>query len=109
MLGIWIGRRDYNMKGLEREYSPLTAFFWCTLAVVWFILLVAFMPPIVTAAGYTAMAIVVYRICHVTFTQMKYGNTDVNNTVAAFMCAAAWPLYFLFGACMFLRRAIRRE
>ena len=36
-------------------------------------------------------------------------DDDINNTVVAFVCAAAWPLYFFFGACMFLRRAIRRE
>jgi hypothetical protein len=97
------------MKGLEREYRPIVAFLWCMLAVFWFVLLVVFMPPIVTAAGYTAMAIVVYRICHATFTQMGYGNTDISNTAVAFLCAAGWPLYFLFGASMFLRRAIRRE
>ena len=96
------------MKGLEQEYSPIMAFFWCLLTVAWFVLLVAWTPPIIAAAGYTAMSIVVYRICHTTFTQMDYGGSDVNNTVAAFMCAAAWPLYFLFGAYMFLRRAIRR-
>jgi len=97
------------VRGLEQEYRPIVAFSWCMLAVVWFVLLVVFVPPIVTAAGYTAMSIVVYRICHATFTQMKFGNTDANNTIAALICAAAWPLYFLFGACMFLRRAIRRE
>jgi|TARA_Y100000296_G_scaffold81675_1_gene109331 hypothetical protein len=97
------------VKGLEQEYSPVVAFFWCMLTVGWFVLLVAWVPPIIAAAGYTAMSIVVYRICHATFTQMNYGGSDVNNTVAAFMCAAAWPLYFLFGACMFLRRAIRQE
>jgi len=97
------------MKGLEREYSPWVAFLWCTLAVGWFVLLVAWASPIVVAAGYTAMSIVMYRICHVTFTQMGVGGSDVNNTIAAFMCAAAWPLYFLFGSYMFLRKAIRRE
>jgi len=97
------------MKGLEREYSPWAAFFWCMLAVGWFVLLVVWAPPIIAAAGYTAMSIVVYRVCHTTFTQMGFGASDINNTVAAFMFAAAWPLYFFFGACMFLRRTIRRE
>ena len=97
------------MKGLEQEYSPIVAFLWCVLTVVFFVLLVVWAHPIIVAAGYTAMAIVVYRVCHGTFTQMNYGGSDVNNTVAAFMCATAWPLYFLFGAYMFLRRAIRRE
>ena len=40
---------------------------------------------------------------------MNYGGSDFNNTAAAFMCAAAWPLYFFFGACMFLSKAIRQE
>jgi len=97
------------VKGLEQEYSPVVAFLWCMFTVAFFVLLVVLMPPIIVAAGYTAMSIVVYRICHITFTQMNYGGSDVNNTVAAFMCATAWPLYFLFGAYMFLRRAIRRE
>jgi len=97
------------MRGLEREYSPFTAFLWCTLTVGFFILLVAWAHPIIVAASYTAMSIVIYRICHITFTQMGFGNSDINNTVAAFMCAAVWPLYFFFGACMFLRRSLRRE
>ena len=97
------------MRGLEQEYSPLTAFFWCMFTVLFFVLLVVWMPPIIVAAGYTAMSIVVYRICHTTFAQMNYGGSDVNNTIAAFVCATAWPLYFLFGAYMFLRRSIRRE
>lgn len=97
------------MKGLEQEYSPVVAFLWCMLAVAFFVLLVSWAHPIIVAAGYTAMSIVVYRVCHITFTQMGFGGSDINNTVAAFMCAAAWPLYFLFGAYMFLRRAIRRE
>ena len=109
MFGIWLGRRDYNVKGLEQEYSPVVAFLWCMLVVVFFVLLVTWAHPLVTAAGYTAMSIVVYRICYITFTQMSFGDSEVSNTIAAFMCASAWPLYFLFGAYMFLRRAIRRE
>ena len=97
------------MRGLEQEYNPWMAFFWCTLAVVWFVLLVAWAAPIIVAASYTAMSIVMYRVCHASFAQMNYGGSDVNNTIAAFMCAAAWPLYFFFGACLFLRRATRRE
>ena len=96
------------MKGLEQEYSPVVAFFWCAFTVGFFVLLLT-MPPIVTAAGYTAMSIVVYRVCNAAFAQMDFGGSETNNTVAAFLCAAAWPLYFFFGACMFLRRAIRRE
>tara|TARA_Y100000034_G_C6790527_1_gene353931 strand:+ start:459 stop:752 length:294 start_codon:yes stop_codon:yes gene_type:complete len=96
------------MKGLEREYRPFVAFLWCMLTVVFFVLLVVWAHPIVAAAGYTAMSIVVYRVCHATFTHMDYGGSDINNTVAAFVCAAAWPLYFFFGACMFLRRALRK-
>ena len=96
------------MKGLEQEYSPFMAFFWCMFTLAFFALLLI-MPPIVTAAGYTVMSMVIYRVCHITFTQMGVGGSDINNSVAAFVCAAAWPLYFLFGACMFLRRAIRRE
>ena len=97
------------MRGLEQEYSPLVAFFWCVFTLLFFVSLVVLMPPIIVAAGYTAMSIVVYRICHITFAQMNYGGSDINNTVAAFVCAAAWPLYFFFGAYMFLRRTIRRE
>ena len=97
------------MKGLEQEYRPFVAFLWCLLTVAFFVLLVVWAHPIIAAAGYTAMSIVVYRVCHVTFTQMGFGGSDINNTVVAFVCAAAWPLYFFFGACMFLRRAIRRE
>ena len=97
------------MKGLEQEYRPFVAFLWCSFTVVFFVLLVVLAHPIIVAAGYTAMSIVVYRICHATFTQMSFGGSDINNTVAAFVCAAAWPLYFFFGAYMFLRRAIRRE
>ena len=97
------------MKGLEREYSPFVAFLWCMLMIGWFVLLVLWAPPIITAAGYTAVSIVIYRVCHASFTQMGFGTTDANNTIAAFMCATAWPLYFLFGAYIFLRKAIRRE
>ena len=97
------------MKGLEQEYSPLMAFFWCMLTVVFFVLLVMWAHPIIVAAGYTAMSIVIYRVCYMTFTQMRIGGSDINNTVVAFVCAAAWPLYFFFGAYVFLRRAIRRE
>ena len=96
------------MKGLEQEYSSFMAFFWCILTVGFFVLLLT-MPAIVTAAGYTAMSIVVYRICNATFTQMDMGGSEINNSVAAFVCAAAWPLYFFFGAGVFLRRTIRRE
>ena len=96
------------MKGLEQEYSPVVAFLWCMLTVAFFVLLVAWAHPIIVAAGYTAMSIVVYRVCHGTFTQMNYGGSDINNTVAAFVCAAAWPLYFFFGACLFLRRVMER-
>ena len=96
------------MKGLEQEYSPLVASFWCAFAVGWFFLLLI-MHPVVTAAGYTVMSVVVYRICHGVFTQMRFGGSDINNTIAAFVCAAAWPLYFFFGAYVFLRRAIGRE
>ena len=97
------------MRGLEQEYSPGMAFLWCLFTIGFFVLLVTLAHPIIAAAGYTAMAIVVYRVCHGTFTQMNHGGSDINNTVAAFVCASAWPLYFFFGACMFLRRAIRRE
>ena len=97
------------MKGLEQEYSPVVAFLWCVLTVVFFVLLVTWAHPIITAAGYTAMSIVVYRVCYITFTQMHFGGSEINNTIAAFMCATVWPLYFFFGACMFLRRALRRE
>tara|TARA_Y100000310_G_C20587140_1_gene766040 strand:- start:349 stop:639 length:291 start_codon:yes stop_codon:yes gene_type:complete len=96
------------MKGLEQEYSPVVAFLWCMFTVAFFVLLVAWAHPIIVAAGYTAMSIVVYRVCHGTFTQMNYGGSDINNTVAAFVCAAAWPLYFFFGACLFLRRVMER-
>ena len=97
------------MKGLEQEYSPYVASLWCLFTIGFFVLLVTLAHPIIAAAGYTAMAIVVYRVCHGTFTQMNHGGSDINNTVAAFVCASAWPLYFFFGACMFLRRAIRQE
>jgi hypothetical protein len=97
------------MKGLEQEYSPTMAFLWCLFTIGFFVLLVTLAHPIIAAAGYTVMSIVVYRICHATFTQMGIGGSEINNTVAAFVCAAAWPLYFFFGACVFLRRAVRRE
>ena len=97
------------MKNLERHLSPLLGFLWCTLAVIFFVLLVAWGHPIIVAASYTALSIVLYRICYISFTQMNYGGSDFNNTAAAFMCAAAWPLYFFFGACMFLSKAIRQE
>ena len=97
------------MKGLEREYNPIVAFLWCILAVGWFVLLVLWAHPLITAACYTAMSIVIYRVCYISFTKMRFGNSDINNTVIAFMCAAAWPLYFLFGAYIFLQKAIRRE
>ena len=95
------------MKGLEQEYRPFVAFLWCMLTVAFFVLLM-WSHPIIAAAGYTAMSIVVYRVCHGTFTQMNYGGSDINNTIAAFVCATAWPLYFFFGACLFFRRAIKR-
>ena len=97
------------MKGLEREYNSWVALLWCILVIGFFVLLVMWMPPIITAASYTAFSIVMYRICYVTYTQMLPNNTDFQNLLLAFACAAAWPLYFLFGACFFLDRAIRRE
>ena len=97
------------MKGLQKEYSPWAALSWCALVVGWFILLMSWMPPIIAAAGYTLFSIVLYRICYGTYTKLLPNNTDFQNLVFAFVCAALWPLYFLFGVFFFLDRAIRRE
>ena len=79
------------------------------LVIGWFILLMIWMPPIIAAAGYTLFSIVMYRICYATYTQLLPNNTDFKNFLFAFVCAALWPPYFLFGACFFLTKAIRRE
>ena len=96
------------MRSLEKEYNSWMALFWCILAVGWFVLLMAWMPPVIAAAGYTLFSIVMYRICYATYTKLLPNNTDFQNLVFAFVCAALWPLYFLFGVFFFLDRAIRR-
>ena len=96
------------MKGLEQEYSPLLAMFWCALAVFFFFLLIT-LPPILAASAYTAMTIVIYRICYVSFSQMNPDLSDFTNTVASFLCAAFWPAYFAFGVFLFLGKVIRQE
>ena len=97
------------MKNLEQEVSPAIGFLYCTLAVIFFVLLVAWAHPIIVAASYTTMSIVLYRISYNTFVQTDYGGSDFDKTIFAFICAAVWPLYFFFGAYMFLHKAIRRE
>ena len=97
------------MKALEKEFSPIMGFLWCTLTVVFFVLLITWTHPIIAAASYTAMSIVLYRIIYNSIVQINYDDSDFKNTAASFMCAAAWPLYFFFGACLFLNRAIRQE
>ena len=97
------------MRGLEEEYNPWVALLWCALVVGWFILLMSWMPPIIAAAGYTLFSIEMYRISYNTFVQTDYGGSDFDKTIFAFICAAVWPLYFFFGACIFLSKAIRQE
>ena len=97
------------MKNLEQEVSPPIGFLYCTLAVIFFVLLVLWAHPVIVAASYTTMSIVLYRICYHAFVQTDYGGSDFDKTIFAFICAAVWPLYFFFGAYMFLRKAIRRE
>jgi len=73
------------MKGLEQEYSPTMAFLWCLFTIGFFVLLVTLAHPIIAAAGYTVMSIVVYRICHATFTQMGIGGSEIR-TANAHLC-----------------------
>jgi hypothetical protein len=96
------------VKGLEEEYSSFVAFLLCMFTVGSFIYLLT-MPLAVIIICYAAMTAAMYKICYGTYMSLNIQNADFNVYVAAFMCAAAWPLYFLFGACMFLQRALRKE
>lgn len=96
------------MKGLEQEYSSFVCMILCLFTVGFFFLLIT-MPPIVAAAGYTAMVIVMYRICYGTFSQIGLNTSEFTGFFVAFACAVIWPLYFFFGACVFLNKMVRGE
>ena len=96
------------MKGMEEDLNPFLSMMWCVLAVIMFILVITF-PPILAASAYTAVTIVVYRVCYSTISRMNLDFSDFTSTAVSFLCAALWPAYFSFGVFLFLGRAIRRE
>ena len=96
------------MRGMEKELSPFLAMIWCVFSVVMFLLLTIF-PPILAASAYTAVAIVVFRICYSTISKTNPDFSDFVSTTISFLCAALWPAYFSFGVFLFLGRVIRGE
>ena len=96
------------MKGMQKELSPFSAMIWCVFAVIMFLLLTTF-PPILAASAYTAVTIVVYRICYSTISKTNPDFSDFTSTAVSFLSAALWPAYFAFGVFLFLGRVIRRE
>ena len=96
------------MRGLEEEYNPILAMFWCAFAVFFFFILIT-LPPILAASAYTAVTIAIYRVCYATISRTNPDFSDFTSTAVSFLSAALWPAYFAFGVFLFLGRAIRRE
>ena len=89
------------------KYSVVLYFLFCVAMVGYFFVLLLF-PPIVTAAAYTVVSIIIYRACNKIFAYVNFLGTNIKNFVFSILCAILWPLYFLLGAFFFLGKAIVR-
>tara|TARA_Y100000593_G_C4288102_1_gene326702 strand:- start:540 stop:830 length:291 start_codon:yes stop_codon:yes gene_type:complete len=96
------------MRGVDQQYTSFVSMLLCLFTTGCFFILLLY-PPLVVATGYTIMTIAIYKICHGTFMRMELEHSENQLFVMAFMCAALWPLYFLFGAFLFLGKMIRGE
>jgi len=90
-----------------KKYIGLVYCLFCLFMLGYFYVLLLF-PPIVTAAVYTMMAAIVYRSCYKIFDYKAAAAAGNKAFAFSLVCGAIWPLYFFFGACMFLRRALNR-
>tara|TARA_Y100000593_G_C4244498_1_gene303924 strand:+ start:705 stop:995 length:291 start_codon:yes stop_codon:yes gene_type:complete len=96
------------MQGMEKENSSFVSMLLC-IVMVSFAVLMFYIPPVAGAVAYTVLAMMVYRVSHEGYSQVYPDATDFTVFVVAMLSAALWPLYFVFGACMFLGMVIRGE
>tara|TARA_Y100000034_G_scaffold135889_1_gene209632 strand:- start:55 stop:342 length:288 start_codon:yes stop_codon:yes gene_type:complete len=80
---------------------------FCLFMLGYFYILL-FFPPVLTAAAYTIMALIVYRACYKIFTFEKFLSTDSKVFVFSLGCGLLWPLYFFFGFIFFLLNINKR-
>jgi len=96
------------MQGIEKQHSSFVSMFVC-IAMVIFSVLFFYIPPIAGAAGYTALVMIVYRISYQGYLQVYPEASNARIFIVSIISAALWPLYFLFGACVFLGMVIKGE
>tara|TARA_R100001079_G_scaffold49906_1_gene25454 strand:+ start:1837 stop:2127 length:291 start_codon:yes stop_codon:yes gene_type:complete len=96
------------MKEMDQQYNSFVSMLMCLFISACFFILLLY-PPLVVATGYTIVTILVFKIVDRTFMRMNLQQTENQLFVMAFICAAVWPLYFLFGAFLFLGKMIRGE
>ena len=94
------------VHGQERKIGLIYCLF--CLFVMGFFFVLLYLPPIITAAGYTIMAYVVYNVCHKTFIHERFSKSELGAFISAITCAAGWPFYFLFGFFFFLINITKR-
>ena len=83
------------MKGMEEDLNPFLSMMWCVLAVIMFILVITF-PPILAASAYTAVTIVVYRVCYSTISRMNPDFSDFTSTAVSFcVLHCGLPIFLL--------------
>jgi hypothetical protein len=96
------------MRGMEKQHSSFVSMLMC-MSMVSLSVILYHTPPVAAAAGYTVVVMLLYRICGHGYSQIYPDSSEVVIFIAAIMSAIVWPLYFLFGACMFLGMVIRGE
>jgi len=84
-----------------KKYIGLVYCLFCLFMLGYFYVLLLF-PPIVTAAVYTLMVVLVYRACSRIFTYESFLNSDNKIFISSLVCGILWPLYFFFGFLFFL-------
>lgn len=96
------------MQGMEKQHSSFVSMLLCIIMIS-FAVLMFYVPPIAGAVSYTVLAMMVYRVSHEGYSQVYPDASEFTVFVVAIMSGALWPLYFVFGACMFLGMVIRGE
>ena len=84
-----------------KKYIGFVYFLFCLFMLGYFYVLLLF-PPIMTAAVYTIMAVLVHRACYKIFIFKNFLDSDNKALAFSLGCGILWPLYFFFGLLFFL-------
>ena len=107
--GVYVSTENFErMMDMSAEKHSGFIYFLFSLFMLGSFWIFLQLPPIFTAAGYTAVVAVIQNICYKTFVYEDFLTSDSKRFFLALAVAVFWPIYFVLALFFFITNRSER-